>query len=235
MLEGLLDAGFSPDPLDLPGHGSLAGESDAADFTLDATLSRLAAARGGPGPVVGYSMGGRVALHFAARVPETVTHLVLESASPGLATPAERADRRAADEALARRIVSEGVAAFVDEWEALPLFASQNGLRAEVREALRRRRLSNDVRSLAASLLAVGTGALPSLWDRLPHIDVPTLIVVGQLDDKFRTIGEKMVEALPRADLVVVAGAGHAVHLERPRAWCEAVTDFLRGGDASFG
>ena len=232
MTDALLEAGLAPEPLDLPGHGGFAGESDPEDFTLDATLSGIAAARRGLGPIVGYSMGGRIALHLAARSPETVTHLVLESASPGLATPGERAERRAADEALARRIVSGGVSAFVDEWEALALFASQQELPAAAWEALRHRRLSNDARSLAESLRGIGTGALPSLWDRLPYIAVPTLIVVGELDEKFRAIGEEMVKALPRADLSVVAGAGHAVHVERPRAWCEAVTSFLRGGGA---
>ena len=79
----------------------------------------------------------------------------------------------------------------------------------------------------AASLAGVGTGALPSLWDELPELAVPTLVVVGELDRKFVDIGERMARAMPDARLVVVPGAGHTVHLERPGAWLEAVTSFL--------
>lgn len=177
--------------------------------------------------LVGYSMGGRIALHRALRRPGRVRRLILESASPGLETAEDRARRRDADEVLARRIVTGGIEAFVDGWEALPLFASQRRLPDDVRRRHRERRLANDPRSLAAALRELGTGTLPSLWDSLEEVRTPTLLIVGALDEKFVEIGHRMTESMTDAHLTIVPHAGHTVHLERPGAWLELVTDFL--------
>lgn len=228
VMEALASRGYRPAPLDLPGHGRNAGERDPARFTLEATLREIGAAqRGGAAPVVGYSMGGRLALAFALAQPARVSRLVLESASPGLATEEERAERRASDEELASRLEREGIEAFVDAWESLPLFETQRALPGESLAAQRARRLANDPHSLAASLRGVGTGTLPSYWDALPALRVPTLLIAGALDRKFSRIARAMAEVLPDARLVVVPGAGHTVHLERPEAWVDAVLDFL--------
>ncbi len=214
--------------MDLPGHGRWAGDVSGAHFTLAAALDAITDAQGSdPGPVVGYSMGGRLALAYAMARPERVTRLVLESASPGLATEEERRARRDADEVLARRLEEEGIEPFVRRWEALPLFESQRALPAEVCAAQRSRRLANDPWSLAAALRGLGTGALPSYWDALGELRIPTLLLVGALDTKFVGIARAMADALPDADLVVVPRAGHAVHLERPDAWLSAVLGFL--------
>lgn len=241
ILEGLLGRGFDVTALDLPGHGARAGEDDPRTFTLEAVLAEVdEVGRRTAGEIVGdvgrevssydlvgYSMGGRIALHQALRRPDRVRRLVLESASPGLATEGERTLRRRDDEALARRIVEGGVEEFVDGWEALPLFASQRRLAAEVRRRHRERRLANHPRSLAAALRGLGTGTLPSLWERLGEVRTPTLLIAGALDGKFVEIGRRMAEAIPEAHLTVVPDAGHTVHLERPGMWIEVVTDFL--------
>ena len=226
MLEGLVAAGLAPVPLDLPGHGRRSGETDPERFELDAALASIHEA-GGAGPLVGYSMGGRISLQYALRYPQRVTHLVLESASPGLATAKEREERRSADEALARRLEQDGIEAFVDRWERLPLFDSRAALPEAERARVRGLRLANDPWSLAAALRGLGTGALPPLWHRLPTLRTPPLLVVGALDRKFVAIAERMADALPRADLVTVPAAGHTVHLERPDAWLDAVVGFL--------
>lgn len=233
LVNGLASVGCPPVLLDLPGHGRNVASLDESDFSLDSALSAIADSGQWPAGLVGYSMGGRLALHFAAQRPEAVRCLVLESASPGLETQAERRLRRESDDELARVIEHEGVEAFIDQWERLPLFETQ-GTADEpvqpvqpVRSRLRAARLQNSVEGLAGALRGLGTGALPSLWDALSDIDVPTLILVGSLDRKFVSTGERMAAALPHARLVVVEGAGHAVHLERPDAWLEAVTGFL--------
>jgi len=230
VVDGLTGAGLTPVLLDLPGHGGDAGRRDPPAFTLDAVLAQISEAGDWPADVVGYSMGGRLALHFAAAHPERVRRLVLESASPGLATEPERAARRAADEALAASLLSDGVEAFVDRWEAQPLFESRLRLESDVVAHHRELRLRNDAASLAAALRGLGTGSLPSLWERLPDIAVPTLLVVGALDRKFVQIAERMATAMPSARVAVVPDAGHTVHLERPSAWLAVVTDFLRVG-----
>ena len=229
LLDALSSAGFPPGLLDVPGHGSRAGETHPSAFTLE-RVEELVEEAAGPGasPLVGYSMGGRLALAYAARNPHRVTALVLESASPGLATAEERAARRASDEALARRLDEEGMEPFVAFWESLPLFATRQGLPPEVRARQRALRLANDPRSLAASLRGLGTGALPSFWEALPGLALPVLLLVGGRDEKFVRIARRMADRLPEAELVVVPDAGHTVHLERPEAWVEAVVEFLR-------
>ena len=195
---------------DLPGHGQLTERRPAS---LAATLAYLAALIDEPHVLGGYSMGGRVALHAALARPGLVQRLVLVGASPGLATEAERAERRAADEALADRIEAIGVEAFAAEWAALPLWEGQP---ERVRAASGADRLRNSAGGLAAALRGLGTGALPSLWDRLGELEMPVTLVTGERDAKFRAIAERMAERLPRADLVAIPGAGHAPQLERP-------------------
>lgn len=228
VLDALASAGWLPVMVDLPGHGRHAGEVEADRFTLKTVFRELGRASGPrPCPVVGYSMGGRLALAYAVHHPDRVSHVILESASPGLRTEAERARRRVADEELAARIERDGVEAFVREWEALPLFESQRALPAEVQEAQRARRRMNDAHSLAAALRWLGTGALASCWGDLDRLDMPVLIITGKLDRKFKGIAEEMTRLLQRGRAVVVEGAGHAVHLERPDAWIGSVVPFL--------
>ena len=229
MVDGLASALGPPLLVDLPGHGRHAGETDPARFTVEAVEADLLALTDGePVDLVGYSMGGRVALALAVRHPERVRRLVLESGSPGLATHEERAARRREDEALADWIEHTGIKAFVARWEGLPLFESQKALPGHVRDAQRARRWMNHPASLAASLRGMGTGAMPSFWGSLPGLRVPVLIMAGVHDAKFVEIARRMASDLPDARLGLVEGAGHAVHLERPGVWVELVTDFLR-------
>ena len=237
LVDALASAGLEPVMVDLPGHGRHGGETEPARFTLERVFADLEAAAAPtraadrePVDLLGYSMGGRLALAYAARHPERVRRLVLESASPGLPAEEERAARREADEALARRLEAEGIERFVQAWEALPLFASRGRLPAGILAAQRSLRLRNDPASLAASLRGLGTGSLPSLWQALPGLEVPTLLVVGEEDSKFVEINRRMCELLPRATLALVPRAGHTVHLERPDAWAEAVVAFMRRG-----
>lgn len=174
----------------------------------------------GPCTLVGYSMGGRIALHTALAVPALVERLVLIGASPGLADPAERADRRRADEALADRIEAIGVEAFATEWGAQPLFAGQD---PRVAAAAHADRLRNTASGLAAALRGLGTGVMEPLWDRLGELSIPVTLMVGERDGKFRAIAEQMAPAIADCRVELVAGAGHAVQLERPEAVAAAI------------
>jgi 2-succinyl-6-hydroxy-2,4-cyclohexadiene-1-carboxylate synthase len=227
LVDGLCGAGHTPVLVDLPGHGRNAGRTDPAFFTLEATLASIVGAGAWPADLIGYSLGGRIALHFAAAFPGRIRRLVLESASPGLGDDTERTKRRLADEALAERLVEGGIEAFVDHWESLSLFETQERLDPELLHRQRGRRLGNDAAALAAALRGLGAGTLPHLWDRLPEVRVPTLLIAGASDTKFAEIARRMAERMPRACVVVVPDSGHAVHLERPDAWLSAVTDFL--------
>ena len=177
---------------------------------------------------LGYSLGGRTALQVAALHPDAVAALILEGASPGIEDEAERAARRRADGELAERIEREGVAAFVDEWEQLPLFASQRELPTETRARVRATRLSHSAAGLANSLRGMGAGAQAPLHERLSTIEAPTLLLAGALDTKYVAQAEQMAQKLPNATMRVVEGAGHAAHLERPEAFARLVREQLR-------
>lgn len=217
--------------VDLVGHG----ESDApheidrygmerCNQDLVAVMERLGIERA---DVLGYSMGGRVALQLAVAHPERIRSLVLESASSGLSNAEERVQRMQSDEALADAIERDGVEAFVERWERLPLFATQAGLSRDVLEHLRMQRLRNRPIGLANSLRGMGTGAQVSLWERLSELRAPTLLIAGALDAKFSGIAQAMRDRIPVADVVIVPDAGHAVHLERPDAFRRLVLEFL--------
>jgi 2-succinyl-6-hydroxy-2,4-cyclohexadiene-1-carboxylate synthase len=216
---------------DLIGHGRSDSPPDSARYRMEhcvvdllAVLDALEIERA---DVLGYSMGGRVALHLAAAAPDRVGMLVLESSSPGIAGAAERQARIAADQALADMIEREGLAAFVDRWEHLPLFASQSALPEDTRARLHDQRLRNSPIGLANSLRGMGAGRQESLWERLAGLVVPTLLLAGELDAKYRALAGEMLALLPNARAVLVPGAGHTVHLEQPQAFAQNVLEFL--------
>ncbi len=157
-------------------------------------------------------MGGRFCLHAALARPDLVERLVLISATAGLDDPADRAARRASDEALADHLLTVGVPTFLDEWLTLPLFAGLPPDRAH-----RSAREANTAAGLASSLRLAGTGTQVPLWDRLADLTLPVLVVTGADDAKFTAVGRRVVESIgPNAELAVVEGAGHTVHLEQP-------------------
>lgn len=218
--------------INLPGHGQTVIH-DKDNFTIQATASSitqiLAELNIHKTHLWGYSMGGRTALYTALTYPEYFTSLVLESASPGLKSEPEKAARRQADAVLAARAIQEGIEAFVDYWEGIPLFASQSNVNLDKRNRLRAQRLINDVQGLANSLLYMGTGSQPSLWDQLPGLEIPTLIITGSLDTKFEAIGQAMQSLIPRATHVTIENAGHALSFERPEETSRIVRAFISG------
>ncbi|MCI0477595.1 MAG: 2-succinyl-6-hydroxy-2,4-cyclohexadiene-1-carboxylate synthase, partial [Anaerolineales bacterium] len=216
----VFDKHFQTVAIDLLGHGASDAPEDAERYSMTRGVDDLRACFDvlhlPRVNLLGYSLGGRVALHFAFKYPERVNTLILESASPGIANAAERAARRASDEALAERIEREGIAAFVAYWEQLPLFATQTRLPQAARDALHAQRLQNNPRGLANSLRGLGAGAQKSLWECLPQIHTRTLLITGALDEKFTDIARRMSQAMPKARHVSIADAGHAAHWERP-------------------
>jgi 2-succinyl-6-hydroxy-2,4-cyclohexadiene-1-carboxylate synthase len=191
--------------------------------SLDAWVAAVHAAGAG-GAVVGYSMGGRIVLHTAVRHRGAFRALVLVGATPGIEDEDVRRSRRAADESLADWMEHERIDSVVDFWEAQPVFATQD---AELVASQRAGRLEHDPRTLAAMLRATGQGALEPLWDRLPGITVPVLAIAGELDEKYAATAERMAAELPRGEVAIVPGAGHAAHLEEPELVAELVGDFL--------
>lgn len=217
--------------VDLLGHGGSDSPLDPARYRMEKTISDLISVFDQLGlrqvDLLGYSMGGRVALALAATYPGRVNKLILESASPGLSDPTDRRARMMSDESLAELIEQNGLEAFVEQWSRLPLFASQKRLPDTIREELRAQRLQNNIRGLANTLRGLGTGVQPSYWDKLGEVKMPTLLITGALDRKFIGVARQMAEAMPEVRLAVVPDAGHTVHLEQSALYDQLVLDFL--------
>lgn len=203
---------------DLPGHGGTAAPAGGMREVADDLVSLLDQLDVDQAVVIGYSLGGRLALHLALQAPERVRALVLLGATPGIADPAARAQRVAEDADRARRIETD-YEAFVDDWEALPLFATQRALGPATRQRIGAIRRGHDPRALAEALRRVGTGAQAPLYDRLHELGMPVLWVVGEYDAKFRAIADQVRPLLPSAQFAILPYAGHAVHIERPSAF----------------
>lgn len=196
---------------------------DFREPTLDASIEAIHAAGRG-GAVVAYSMGGRIALHAADRHRGAFRALVLVGATPGIADGSARRSRRASDDDLARWMERQEIGAVVDGWESQPVFASQD---PQLVAAQRAGRLSHDPRVLAQMLRATGQGVLDPLWDRIEQLVLPVLAVAGEHDRTYVEVAERMVDRLPNGRSAVVAGAGHAAHLEQPEAFGELLLAFL--------
>ncbi|MDX2075975.1 MAG: 2-succinyl-6-hydroxy-2,4-cyclohexadiene-1-carboxylate synthase [bacterium] len=213
---------------DLLGHGITESPQDPARYRIENAVADLASLldylKITSCPVLGYSMGGRLALALAIFHPERVSKLILESSSAGLELAQERLARITSDESLAERIITGGIESFVAEWENLPLWKTQS---PALREKLRENRLKNNPLGLANSLRGMGTGAQPSFWDKLGALAMPTLLITGAEDDKFTRIAHQMGEKIPDVRIETIPNAGHTVHLEAPEAYQHIVADFL--------
>jgi 2-succinyl-6-hydroxy-2,4-cyclohexadiene-1-carboxylate synthase len=226
LVGGDLAADHEVVTVDLPGHGRTPPDLDRSDLIAS---GRLLAQAGGPGIYVGYSMGGRVALHAALDHPDLVQGLVLIGATAGIDDANGRAARREADGELADRLLDEGLAPFLERWLSNPLF---DGLSPQA--AALPARLENRPEGLAASLRHCGTGNQEPLWARLGELEMPVLVIAGERDPKFAQLGERLAAGLARAELVRLPAA-HSVHLESPTATAEVIRRFVDGLDPDPG
>jgi 2-succinyl-6-hydroxy-2,4-cyclohexadiene-1-carboxylate synthase len=200
--------------IDLPGHGTSPALHDEADLWETASL---VADVGRDAHYVGYSMGGRVALHLALEHPQVVQSLTLIGATAGIEDPVERATRRLADDRLADELLDVGLKMFLDRWLAQPLFAGLTPEKAHLQA-----RLLNRPEGLACSLRSCGTGTQEDLWERTGGLTVPLHVVVGALDTKFAAIGKRL-----NGDLFLIAEAGHSAHLEQPRSTAKVAANWI--------
>lgn len=204
---------------DLPGHG----ESALPTGGLAEAAKTLASEMPPSATVVGYSLGGRLALHLATQHPERVSRLVLVGASAGLETEEARAQRRADDARWVRMLRHEGLDAFLTAWEALPLFAGHRQAPPARQDWLRSLRERQTAEGLARSLETFGLGEQASLHEDVTTLLVPTWWVAGAKDEKFWAIAEAMAARMPAGRAIAVAGSGHNVPFERPDEFCDLV------------
>lgn len=220
---------------DLPGHGENASvRPELLESFFEATAAWLGEAIesrfGRPVRLAGYSLGGRLALGLAVERPELCAGLVLIGCHAGMDDDEEREDRAARDEALADDLLKHGLEAFVDRWQALPLFASQGRLPAAVREEQRRRRLEQDPEGLAWALRALSPGLMPDYGPRLGELPMPVRLVAGALDAKYRKSMQGMAEAVGSGP-TIVEDCGHNPLLEAPEALAKILAQPFDAGE----
>jgi 2-succinyl-6-hydroxy-2,4-cyclohexadiene-1-carboxylate synthase len=208
---------YRPLAPDLRGHGTAASRRPVSFKGCVEDVLGLVAH---PFTLVGYSMGGRIAQHVALAAPERVRRLVLVATTAGIEDADERAQRRAADDRLAAETERGSIEAFADRWTAQPLFA---GTPPQAAAVWRADILDNEPEGLAAVLRGLGTGAMEPLWDRLGELTMPAAVLAGERDAKFRALGQRLADELPRGELVIVEGAGHGIPRESPAAVAAAV------------
>ena len=217
--------------VDLIGHGLTDAPYSVQRYSMEEQVELLhdffEARRIPSFTLIGYSMGGRVAIAFTLKYSEMVEQLILESSSPGLPTPEERATRQKSDLALADRIEKIGLEHFVDYWGNIPLFDSQKELPASVQHAIRTERLEQRAIGLANSLRGMGTGEQPSYWEELHNYTKPVLLITGELDKKFEQKAHDMKKRFQCCENVIVPNVGHAIHVENPQTFATIIEEHL--------
>ena len=220
---------------DLRGHGETQLKH-GAECSMDACTGDLVQLWDSLGVrqthLVGYSMGGRLALHAAVRHPERVLSLVTIGAHAGLDEDA-REGRRRGDESLAGRIENDGVESFVNYWEKLPLFAGLERRGPGYVDQVRAERLRNHAAGLACSLRGMGAGVMEPLWDQLGWLNMPCTFVAGQLDHGYVASARRLAGSVSNGRLEIVLRAGHPVHQERPDAFARVLANHLAAADVT--
>jgi 2-succinyl-6-hydroxy-2,4-cyclohexadiene-1-carboxylate synthase len=224
-----MPAGFKWIVPDVRGHGET-HVWKGASCTMDACAADLFklwdALEVEKSHLVGYSMGGRLAIHVAARHPERLLSLVTIGAHAGLEEEA-REGRRRGDEALAQRIEKEGIESFVNYWGSLPLFAGLERRGPQYVAQVRAERLQNHVAGLACSLRGMGAGVMDPVWEQLANVTLPCTFVAGQLDHGYVASARRLAATAPNGRFEIVPRAGHAVHQERPDAFARVLSSHL--------
>ncbi|MCT7974394.1 2-succinyl-6-hydroxy-2,4-cyclohexadiene-1-carboxylate synthase [Laspinema olomoucense] len=217
--------------VDLPGHGKtriLGGdECYQMSQTAQGLIELLDELGIGRCYLLGYSMGGRLALYLTLHFPERFEKVILESASPGLQSAEGRSQRRHRDEILAHQLETGDFSSFLSQWYQQPLFES---LRHHPSfDRLFQNRLQNQPKTLAISLRQMGSGRQPSLWEMLASEPVPLLLLVGEWDKKFQEINHKITQVCSLAQMEIIPDSGHTIHLENPSAYLKSVIKFFSG------
>lgn len=224
--------GFGIYAVDLPGHGKSDSPDDVSlyqtSFLVKQLFELFETITKDQILLAGYSMGGRAALQFALNFTEKLKCLILESSTAGIEEDKQRAARIKADEKLARYIETHSIEEFVNYWMNIDLFKSQKKLSKEILTSVKRDKLKNNKTGLSNSLRGFGTGTISVLFNKLKDIYIKTLLISGELDNKFTQINKRMLKLLPNAEHQIIRNTGHNVHLEKPDKFCDVINNYLK-------
>ncbi|QPS70205.1 2-succinyl-6-hydroxy-2,4-cyclohexadiene-1-carboxylate synthase [Lactococcus garvieae] len=232
--ESLDITGYQIFALDLIGHGESSKPEALDNYSLSSICQQLQELvallfHGKSYTLLGYSMGGRIALQFAHLFPEQpIDELILESAAPGISDPVQREKRQQSDSQLAAQIEKNGARWFADYWGSLPIFESQKQLPQKLQDKVWSSRALNNPHALAHTLRATGQGSLPDISEALQTLKFPLLYITGALDEKYSQIARSFMTR-QNTQCLIVEGAGHNVHLELPEHFNLILTTHLQG------
>ncbi|MEB3216443.1 MAG: 2-succinyl-6-hydroxy-2,4-cyclohexadiene-1-carboxylate synthase [Nostocales cyanobacterium 94392] len=220
--------------IDLPGHGKTQILGDENCYTMadtaDALINLLDELKVKQCFLIGYSMGGRLALYLALHFPQRLYQVILESASPGLLTAKERLERIKRDEQIARKLARSykkvDFMSFLENWYNQPIFGNIKNHCGF--EQMIENRLQNNPVELAKSLRLMGVGVQPTLWEKLPDNQVAILLLVGENDKKFIDINKKMTQMSDLCNLKTIKNTAHNIHLENTSVFVENIQYFFK-------
>ncbi len=225
--------------VDVVGHGQSDSPAHLEHYSMTSVVDQVLSVIGPHEPMtvhlLGYSMGGRIALAMAARAPWYFASITTLSATPGIEDPVERATRYDKDQERALELEAQGMTSFFDAWLDQPLFASYvASLSPAELQATKEQRTSGNVQGLSNSLRGTGTGSMAPVWNSLSSVRSPVLTIAGSLDERYVAIARRVSEACPLGESEVIDNAGHVVHHENLPAVATRVTSFLAkcGSDA---
>lgn len=216
--------------LDLPGHDPHNPVNPTAyslELYLDAIHATAQSYKLNQFALLGYSMGGRLALHYALRYPTSIKMLILIGSSPGIENPEARQQRFEQDHKLSKWILKNDIKPFIDFWMQTPLIRSQKNIPSSIFHPFLERKYQHSPIGLAATLEALSPGKIPSLWKEIKNIICPTFIIAGEKDLEYVAIGQKMSPLLQNARYFSVPNAGHCAHLENLQKFSEEFLNFL--------
>ena len=215
--------------IDLPGHGQTTRLPDdrayAFSDAVSAVVKVMEETQSVPAIVVGYSMGGRLALYMAWRYRHVCAKLILESTTAGISDDTERKKRKALDENRATKLKEGPFEDFLRTWYCQPVFQTLADAPKKFERVIQKR-LVNDPKELALAMVGMSVGVQPSLWPRLSDVTMPVLMLVGEQDSKYVRIAQSMATKLPDGHVSIIPEAGHNVHLERPTLMTDHIKNF---------
>ncbi|NMB81464.1 MAG: 2-succinyl-6-hydroxy-2,4-cyclohexadiene-1-carboxylate synthase [Ignavibacteria bacterium] len=224
-----LPSPFLPVAIDLIGHGKSSSPDNPKYYTNEAIICQLnkiiKLLELDKFIIVGYSMGGRVALSYSIRYNRNILGAIFESSTAGIQDFNQRKERVELDFLLSEKIKLEGIEKFLEYWFSIPLFESLKDINNL--EEVKNQRTTNNVIGLSNMLAGFSTGLMPDYWDRIKEIQFPVLLVSGQVDEKFTGINSKMAGIIPNCRHEIIANCGHNTHLENPELFTKFVRDFL--------
>lgn len=226
-----LPENFNYYAIDLIGHGDSDSPTEKNFYNMDSLVNQLkefsAKVINDKFIFIGYSMGGRTALSYAVKYPETLEGLILESSTAGIKDENEREKRIKRDEEIADYIINHSIVEFIEYWMDLDIFNTQKRFSNSKLEEIKNSKLNNSRIGLSNFLRGFGTGQMPLLYDQIKNVKAKTLLITGDLDEKFRLINNEMNSLFPFSKHISLKNSGHNTHLETPDAFVKTVTDFL--------